>query len=376
MRDPRIDQLANSLVNYSVEAKPGDKVLIDSRGDASALTRALVRAVYAAGAVPFVWLADQNINRELLLKATAAQLDLRAKYDGMLMDEMDCYIGITAPENASALSDVGQEQMQLYQMHYVHPVHLGSRLEKTRWVVLRYPTPAFAQAANMSDDAFDDFYFNVCCFDYRKLATNIAPLKALMERTDKVRIHSDPTSLSPRGTELSFSIKGMPAIPCCGDKNIPDGEIYTAPVKNSVNGVISYNTAASYQGFVFEKLSFEFKDGKIVHAEGNDSERVNKILDTDAGARYVGEFALGVNPFILNPLKETLFDEKIAGSIHFTPGNAYDDCDNGNKSAVHWDLVLIQRPEWGGGEIWFDDVLVRKDGEFVLPELQALNYHE
>ena len=117
-----------------------------------------------------------------------------------------------------------------------------------------------------------------------------------------------------------------------------------------------------------------FKDGKIVEAYANDTQRINKVLDTDDGARYVGEFAIGVNPYILEPMKETLFDEKIAGSIHFTPGNAYTDCDNGNRSAIHWDLVLIQRAEYGGGEIWFDDVLIRKDGKFILPELEPLNF--
>jgi aminopeptidase len=199
------------------------------------------------------------------------------------------------------------------------------------------------------------------------------PLKALLEKTDRVRIYCTPSPAAPRGTDLSFSIKGLPAIPCAGDRNIPDGEVFTAPVKESVNGIISYNTPSGYHGFVFDKVSLTFKDGKIVDATANDTKRINAVFDTDPGARYVGEFAFGVNPYIMEPMNEILFDEKIAGSIHFTPGNSYDSCDNGNKSAVHWDLVQIHRPEYGGGEIWFDDVLVRKDGLFVLPELTALN---
>jgi aminopeptidase len=187
-----------------------------------------------------------------------------------------------------------------------------------------------------------------------------------LDRTDKVRIIG-------KGTDISFSKKGIGSVKCDGERNIPDGEIYTAPVRDSVNGVITYNTPAVYRGFVFNDIRFEFKDGKIINATANDTKRLNEALDTDEGARYIGEFAIGVNPYILDPMMDTLFDEKIMGSIHFTPGQCYDETDNGNKSAVHWDLVAIHTPEYGGGEIWFDDVLVRKDGRFVVEELLGLN---
>jgi aminopeptidase len=223
-----------------------------------------------------------------------------------------------------------------------------------------------AQNAGMSEEAFEDFFFRVCLLDGEKFSISMEPHKALLEKTDRVRI------VSP-GTDLEFSIKGMNAVKCCGDKNIPDGEVYTAPVRESVNGTIAYNAPSLQGGFLFENVALTFKDGKIVKAAANDTERLNKTLDTDEGARYTGEFSLGLHPFILKPMKETLFDEKIAGSIHLTPGNAYEDCDNGNRSAIHWDLVLIQRPETGGGEIYFDSQLIRKDGVFVHPDLQALN---
>ena len=126
-------------------------------------------------------------------------------------------------------------------------------------------------------------------------------------------------------------------------------------------------------GFSFENLRLTFREGRIVHVQGNDAARAERIFDLDEGARYVGEFALGVNPYITKPMNNTLFDEKIMGSFHFTPGACYDECDNGNRSALHWDLVCIQTPEYGGGEIWFDDALVRKDGRFVLPELKPLD---
>jgi aminopeptidase len=193
------------------------------------------------------------------------------------------------------------------------------------------------------------------------------PLKALMEKTDMVQI------VGP-GTDLKFSIKGIPTVPCFGRRNIPDGEIYTAPVRDSVNGCLAYNTPSVYGGKTFQDISFEFANGRIVEATAGDlTEEINKVLDVDPGARFIGEFSFGVNPFILKPMKDTLFDEKIAGSFHFTPGKAYKEAPNGNVSAIHWDLVAIQRPEFGGGEIYFDGVLIRKDGLFVLEELQGLN---
>lgn len=366
MKDPRIDKLASNIVNYSLSIKKGEKVLIQCHNDGKDLVKALVREVYKVGGIPFVSLNDKTVTREILMGATEEQMRLMAEVDLAQMKQMDCYIGFTAHDNLSSWCDVPQEKMELYKNLYSLPVHMKQRLNHTRWVVLRYPTPAMAQLSDMSEEAFEDFYFQVCNLDYAKMSRAMDPLKALMEKTDKVRIKGP-------GTDISFSIKGLPAIKCDGYMNLPDGEVYTAPVRNSVNGTITYNTPSLQDGYVFENISFEFKDGKIVKATSNDTDRINKVLDADEGSRYVGEFAIGVNPFVLEPMKETLFDEKIAGSIHFTPGNSYEDCDNGNKSSLHWDLVLIQRPEYGGGEIWFDDVLIRKDGRFVLPELECLN---
>jgi aminopeptidase len=218
----------------------------------------------------------------------------------------------------------------------------------------------------MSKEAFEDFYFKVCNLDYSKMGQAMESLVEYMNKTDKVRI------VGP-GTDLTFSIKDIPAIPCAGEMNIPDGEVFTAPVKDSINGKLSYNTPAVYQGYTYENITLEFKDGKIINATANDTERINKVFDTDEGARYVGEFAIGVNPYVVTPMKDTLFDEKIKGSFHFTPGSCYEEAPNGNDSAIHWDLVCIQTPEYGGGEMYFDDVLIRKDGLFVIDELKCLN---
>ena len=366
MTDERIKELASIIVGYSCRIQPGERFLIHAIGDVDELARELVKETYRAGGVPFVWKENNRLKRELLLGCTEEQLKLMAETDSAFMRQMDAYCGIRGGDNSTELADVPQEKMELYSRIYSEPVHSKIRVPMTKWVVMRYPTPGMAQMASMSTEAFEDFYFNVCNLDYSRMGRAMEVLKALMERTDRVDI------LGP-GTDLHFSIKGIPASPCAGHMNLPDGEVYTAPVKDSVNGVITYNTPSPEGGFVYENIRLTFENGRIVKAESNDNERINKVFDVDEGARYVGEFAIGVNPYVNRPMKDILFDEKIAGSIHFTPGCSYDDAFNGNKSALHWDLVLIQTPEWGGGEIWFDGVLIRKDGRFVLPELDCLN---
>lgn len=365
--DDRIRTLAGNLVNYSCRVRTGDKVYIHYTGESTRpLAKELVKEVYKAGGLPFIHYTDPQLQRLQIMECTKEQMELMAQVDGLEMSNMDCYIAVRGSDNISELSDVPAERMALYEKYYVTPVHHGIRVPKTRWVVLRYPNDAMAQLSGTSTEAFEDFYFNVCNLDYSRMEAAMQPLAELMNRTDRVRLKGP-------GTDLTFSIKGIPAIPCAGRMNIPDGEVYTAPVRDSVNGVLSYNAPSVFQGFAYENICLTFENGKIVKAAANDTQRINQVFDTDEGARYVGEFAIGVNPYILHPMKDILFDEKIAGSIHFTPGNCYDEAPNGNASSIHWDLVLIQRPEYGGGEIYFDDVLIRKDGRFVLPELQRLN---
>ena len=363
--DSRISKLAKLLVNFSVKLQKGEKVLIDFEGmEVRPLIKEIIKETYAVGAYPYVTYRDSSINRALMLGACEEQLELQNKHTLAQMMDMDAYIAIRGNENTAELSDVPDDKMVLWS-RVLDPT-LRYRVDHTRWVVLRYPNNAMAQNANQSIEAFEDFYFDVCTLDYQKMNDAMTPLVELMNRTDKVRL------LGP-GTDLTFSIKDIPAIKCAGTCNIPDGEVYTAPVRESMNGYISYNTQSLEMGFTYENIRFEIENGKIVKATANDNEKINKLLDTDEGARYFGEFAIGVNPYVSSPMKDTLFDEKIDGSFHLTPGACYEDCPNGNHSAVHWDLVMIQRPEWGGGEIWFDDVLVRKDGRFVIPELFCLN---
>lgn len=366
MQDQRINKLAKGLINYSCSLKKGEKVLIEAKGIDYMLVNALVKEAYAVGAYPFVEIYDNRITRELLLGQTEEHAKLKAKYAACRMSEMDAYIGIRGGENCNELSDVPEDNLRIDSEFYSHPVHHEIRVKKTKWVVLRYPNQGMAQQASMSTDAFEEFYFNVCNLDYSKMDRAMDALKARLDKADKVRIIA-------KDTDISFSIKGIGSKKCSGERNIPDGEIYTAPVKDSINGKITYNTPSVENGFKFERVSFTFKDGKIIEASANDNEKLLAILNTDEGARYIGEFAFGVNPYITKPMGDILFDEKISGSIHFTPGACYDDAFNGNVSAVHWDLVQIQTKEYGGGEIYLDGELIRKDGLFVPEDLHCLN---
>jgi len=367
MHDQRIDKLANLLLDHSCEMKKGEKVLIEAFDLPEAnLVTALVEGAADRGCIPLVSWKNNAVLRSLYRTATEESMKLAASFEKDRMQAVNAYIGIRGAANSSQYADVPHERMDLYQKHWWKQVHGSIRVPDTKWVVLRYPTDSFAQAANMSTAAFEEFYFNVCTADYAAMGKAQEPLVARMEAADQVKI------VAP-GTELTFSIKDIPVIPCNGERNIPDGEVFTAPVRDSINGVIHYNTPSRYQGTVFDNIEFEFKDGKIIRAEANETEKINAILDSDDGARYVGEWSMGTNNHVRHPMLDTLFDEKIGGSFHLTPGEAYDEADNGNRSRIHWDLVLIQREDYGGGEIWFDGEMIRKDGFFLPEDLQGLN---
>ena len=369
MQDIRINKLAESLVHYSCKVNKNENVLIKVYGEGEEynLVVALIKEIYKAGANPFVWNHNPQIMRELLKDCNEGQIKLWAQTDLSLMQKMDAYIGIWGGSNNAENSSVSRENNQIYEKFYSNPVHMHERVKNTKWVILNYPTPSMAQQASMSTDEFEDFYFKVCNLDYSKMSKAMDNLVELMEKTDKVKIVG-------KETDLTFSIKNIKAIKCAGEMNIPDGEVFTAPVRESVNGILSYNAPSLYNdGFTYENIKFEFKDGKIIKATANDTKRINGILDTDEGARYIGEFSLGVNPYITKPMKDILFDEKIMGSFHFTPGSCYDEAPNGNKSIIHWDLVCIQTEDYGGGEIYFDDILIRKNGIFVVDSLKCLN---
>jgi aminopeptidase len=368
MIDPRVTRLGELLARHSTELSKDDRVLVHAYDLPAEAVAEIVRVCQSTGAQVFVRFESQLVRRQLLLGMTEANAATYADIEKYEMERMTAYIALRGADNALEQADVPSETLAMWQRVFGVPVTNETRVPKTKWVALRWPNPSMAQQAGMSTPAFEDFFFRVCTMDYGRMEKACEPLKDLMDRTNEVHL------LGP-GTDLKFSIAHIGAVMCVGRRNIPDGECFSCPVKDSVDGVVQYNTASLYQGQVFENVRYVVKEGRIVEATaGAQTDRLNDILDTDEGARYFGEWSLGFNPFILHPMKDTLFDEKIAGSFHLTPGNAYPPPGgNGNKSAVHWDKVVIQRPEYGGGEIWFDGRLVRKDGLFVLPELADLN---
>ena len=365
--DARYEKLAAGLTGFSTELKKGERVFIDAFDVPDAMVIALVRAARARGALPYVAVHRARVTRELMLGATEEQFSAHAAVELKRMQQMDAYIALRGSDNIFETSDVPSEKVQLV-ARVMKPV-LDHRVNDTKWVVLRWPTSAMAQQAGMSTEKFEDFYFDVCTLDYSRMIPGMRALKKVMDETDRVHIKGP-------GTDLQFSIKGIGSRECGGQRNIPDGEVFSCPVKDSVEGYVQYNAPTVYLGTSFDGIRLGFKRGRIVEATASTpaaTKRLNEILDSDPGARYIGEFAIGFNPHIREPMRDILFDEKIAGSFHFTPGQAYEGVGNGNKSQVHWDMVCIQRPDYGGGEIWFDGKLIRKDGLFVPKALQKLN---
>lgn len=363
--DLRYKKLAQTLCGHSTKIAAGEHVLLAATQTPSEMLEAIVAEIGARGAFAHVEISDPRVNRALALAASDERLAVEAACSLEKIKKMDAYIAIRGANNIFENSDVPPQNMA--KIAAAMKPAVDWRVNKTKWVVLRWPTPAMAQQAQMSSEAFEDFYFDVCTMDYDKMNEGMQAIRSLMESTDKVRITGPDT-------DLNFSIKGMPAIPCCGEYNIPDGEIYTAPVRDSVEGYVTYNAPTVYNGISFDSIKLTFEKGKIVDAQaGAKTAALKKILSSDEGASYVGEFAMGCNPYVKRAMRDILFDEKIAGSFHFTPGNSYENADNGNRSRIHWDMVCIQTPEWGGGEIAFDGRVIRKDGLFVGEGIEKLN---
>lgn len=365
MKDKRNSILAQSLIDYSVKLQPGQILYLEIKGmQTLELGKEIIKYATEKGGVVFYYYNDESLTRQFLKTATDEQMKILADFHLDMMKKSSAYLGLRGSDNPFDLADIDSEQMERFQKIFYKPVHLEERVKRTNWCVLRFPNNAMAQLAETSQEKFEEFYYDVCCLNYAKMSKAMDPLVELMQKTDKVHIKAP-------GTDLTFSIKDIDVVKCDGERNIPDGEVYTAPVRESINGTITYNTPSLHEGVVYNDISFTFKDGKIIKATSAAFEdKLNKVLDTDENARYIGEFAIGVNPFVLHPMKDTLFDEKIRGSFHLTPGCCYDEAPNGNTSAIHWDLVLIQRKDYGGGEIYFDDKLIRKDGIFTDPKLE------
>lgn len=358
-------RLAEQIINYSLKVKSGERVLIQYSDCDNEFLELLQKEVFKLKAYPFFKEINRAVQKNTLMYGNENLYEDMVRFDRELYDSMDAIALIGGANNIYEYSSVSADQKTKFDKIYTQKIHFDIRVKK-RWVLLRYPTPSFAQLSGMGTKEFEKYFFDVCGMNYEKMDIASQKLKSLMERTDKVRI------VAPN-TNLEFSIKGLPAIICSGQCNLPDGEVYTAPVKNSINGEITFNVPAMNGGFKFENIWLKFKDGKVVDFNCNNNDEFRKLLDLDEGSRYVGEFALGINPYVTKSMNDILFDEKMCGSLHMALGCSYDDCDNTNKSVLHWDLILNQTEVCGGGEIWFDNVKIRENGKFIVPELVDLN---
>ena len=361
MYDSRNKALADKIITYSTATKPGENVMIELFGiNGVHLAQEMARAIIEAKAVPFIIVRDTETER-IIREMGSRELWARTRdVMGMpLMKEMDVYVGIRAGENIYELSGAGKEQNKAYSEEYGLPVHMEERVNNTRWCVMRYPSPAFAMNAKMPTATFADFYYKACLLDYAELNERMKPLHELLAAGKELRLVGE-------GTDISFSIEGQNWIPCAGDVNIPDGEIFSAPLLESVNGTISYAPSV-YEGKPFEFVKLVVNDGVVTDFDSSNNKGLEEILSTDEGARRFGEFSFGTNPFIDQPMYDILFDEKIWGSNHLTLGKCYDIAPNGNQSAIHWDLVCI------GADVYLDGALIRKGRQFVHEKLIPLN---
>lgn len=354
-------QLAEQLLNHSVQLQAGENIMLQLIGlNGVGLIRALAEAARNKKAHPFIKIEDPEINRVLLEQGDDEFWKNQSDTDQLpLMKKMDAFIGIRASENIYESSGVPKKANKAYSRNFLNPVHFEERVNNTKWAVLRYPSAAFAMNAKMPTETFRKFYYDACLFDYNKLEKAMEPLEEVLRKTDEIHLKGN-------GTDIRFSVKDQNWIPCFGRRNIPDGELFSSPILDSVEGEITYAPSV-YQGKPFEFVKLKVEKGVVVDFDSSNNAALEEILDTDEGARRFGEFSFGLNPIIKNPMYDILFDEKIYGSNHLTLGNDYEIAPNGNTSNIHWDLVCI------GADVFLDGELIRKNRLFVKESLKGLN---
>ncbi len=363
--DQQIHQLARIITHHSIRLNEGEKVILEVFGSAAVpLAKSVIKEIYCCGGQPLVSYVENELMQEWMRGISPDQMDCFAEIEMLKMKKAQAHICIRSFDNTSIYDSVPEEKIVLYRQKMM-PVALEKTNNK-KWLFTMFPAESTAERLGMSYPELMEYYCSMCNIDYAAVSAAMEELADMMRNTDEVKIIGE-------GTDLTFSVKGMHVSADCGYYNLPDGEVRTAPVRESVNGRVFINLPVKHDGKVYRDFTLHFRDGRIVEVTGNDSEAINRILDTDEGSRYTGEFALGTNPNANRPLGEILFDEKLCGSFHITPGQCYKDADNGNHSLIHWDLVCMQTPEYGGGEIYFDGRLVRKNGKFIKESLSVLN---
>jgi aminopeptidase len=373
MHFDRLSILAERMVNYSLKLQRGERAMIAAGHSAMPLVKVFAAECLKVGAIPFTYFMDEELTRlflsslpqdndALLNESIATYVDPINR----MMDGVEAVVVIRSKETDTPYAGTTGKTLMAYQQQFGLLFHRFTNEKK--WIVLDWPTPLQARKARISYQAFYKFVMDVSLVDYAALHQAALPAKAVLDAADRIHITGP-------GTDLYFSKKGINTIIGAAANSYPDGELYTAPVKDSVEGYVTFTVPSNYMGQTFHGVRLELEQGKIVKAtcKKGSQEALNAILQTDEGASYIGEFALGINPDIRQPMNDIHYDEKIAGSFHFTPGNCYNDAYNGNRSAIHWDQVCMQDPAHGGGEIWLDGQLLRKDGVFVMDIFKALN---
>jgi len=373
MEFDRLDLLAERMANYSLKLEKGERCLIAAGHSAMPLAKAFAEECLKVGAVPIVYFMDEELTRlflaslpqnddEILKEAIATYVDPI----NLMMDGVESVAVIRSKDTDTPYQGATGKTLLAYQQKFGQLFHRFTNEKK--WVVLDWPTEHQARKANMPYAEFYKFVMDISLVDYAAMYQAALPAKAVLDAADRVHIKGP-------GTDLRFSKKGINTIIGAAANSYPDGELYTAPVKDSVEGYVTFTVPSIYMGQTFEGIRLEFSRGEIIKAtcQGGDANVLNAIFQTDEGASYIGEFALGINPDVTRPMNDIHYDEKIAGSFHLTPGNCYNDAYNGNRSSIHWDQVCMQDPAHGGGEIWLDGELLRKNGIFVMEEFKALN---
>jgi len=373
MEFDRLDVLAERMANYSLKMKRGERCLIAAGHSAMPLVKAFAEACVQAGAIPITYFMDEEITRLFLVSLPQDDDKILTEAIGtyvnplhLMMDGVESVVIIRSKETDTPYAGATGKTLMAYQQQFGRLFHRFTNEKK--WIVLDWPTILQAEKAGMTYAEFYKFVMDISLVDYAAMYTAALPAKAILDAADRVQIKGP-------GTDLRFSKKGINTIIGAAANSYPDGELYTAPVRDSVEGYVTFTVPSIYMGQTFEGIHLEFKKGQIIKAtcQKGSEEALNAIFKTDEGASYIGEFALGINPNVCQPMNDIHYDEKIAGSFHFTPGNCYNDAYNGNRSAIHWDQVCMQDLAHGGGEIWLDGQLLRKDGVFVMEGFRALN---
>ncbi len=356
--DIRIEKIAKILVDYSTEVKENDRVLIRTSPLAKDLALEVYKQCLLKGAYPWIRCELPGQTYIFYKYANEKQLKWFPEHEYEEIKRTDVYILIAGEHNTRELTNIDSSRISL-RMKVLKPI-LDYRVEKTRWVIFDYPTEALAQEAEMSLEEFKDFVFNACLLDWREMSKRLNIIKDKMKKVDKVRIVGEKT-------DLEFSIKGRNIIVADGKHNMPDGEVFTSVIEDSVNGRIFFDMPAVKMGQIVENIYLEFKNGVVVRYNAEKNKHfLEKMINTDIGSKRIGEFGIGLNYNIKRAVKNILFDEKIGGTIHLALGRGYKETGSKNDSAIHWDLIKDMRKK--GSKIYFDDEIVFEDGKWLLFE--------